>query len=181
MRIDSTHVTTVNNTEEQMAQSDMSAGGTANDFGGRSTSTSTGGAGATDSAGMMDRARDLAGSTSDKLADVGSTVREKTGNAKDSLADAIDSGADKLESHVGHGDAQLAGANGASATVAADGKVAQVTDKVATGMHATADWIRDADLDSLKSAVERQAKEHPGRTLLIAAGVGYLVGKAMRK
>ena len=38
-----------------------------------------------------------------------------------------------------------------------------------------------ADLDSLKSGIERQVKEHPGRTLLIAAGLGYLLGKAVRK
>ena len=39
----------------------------------------------------------------------------------------------------------------------------------------------DADLDSLKSGVELQVKEHPGLTLLIAVGLGYLLGKALRK
>jgi hypothetical protein len=29
--------------------------------------------------------------------------------------------------------------------------------------------------------VERQVKDHPGRTLLVALGVGYLLGKAFRK
>jgi hypothetical protein len=28
--------------------------------------------------------------------------------------------------------------------------------------------------------IEQQVKEHPGRTLLIAAGLGYLLGKALR-
>jgi hypothetical protein len=59
--------------------------------------------------------------------------------------------------------------------------MAQVSGRVAGGMQATADWLRDADLDSLRSGVERQVKEHPGRTLLIAVGVGYLLGKALRK
>jgi hypothetical protein len=48
-------------------------------------------------------------------------------------------------------------------------------------MQATADWLRDADLDNLRSGLERQVKEHPGRTLLLAVGLGYLVGKAFRK
>jgi len=48
-------------------------------------------------------------------------------------------------------------------------------------MQATADWLRDADLDSLRTGVERQVKEHPGRTLLFAVGLGYLLGKAFRK
>jgi ElaB/YqjD/DUF883 family membrane-anchored ribosome-binding protein len=33
----------------------------------------------------------------------------------------------------------------------------------------------------MKSGIERQVKEHPGRTLAIAVGVGYLLGKAIRK
>jgi len=28
--------------------------------------------------------------------------------------------------------------------------------------------------------MEREVKEHPGRTLLIAVGLGYLIGKAFR-
>jgi hypothetical protein len=33
----------------------------------------------------------------------------------------------------------------------------------------------------LKMGIEKQVKEHPGRTLLIAVGLGYLLGKALRK
>jgi hypothetical protein len=40
--------------------------------------------------------------------------------------------------------------------------------------------LRDADIESLKAGLERQVKEHPGRTLLIAAGLGYLIGRAFR-
>jgi hypothetical protein len=29
--------------------------------------------------------------------------------------------------------------------------------------------------------VERQVKEHPGRTLLVALGLGYLLGRAVRR
>jgi hypothetical protein len=48
-------------------------------------------------------------------------------------------------------------------------------------MQSTADWLRDADLDSMREGVERQVKEHPGRSLLIAVGLGYLLGKAFSK
>ena len=48
-------------------------------------------------------------------------------------------------------------------------------------MQSTADWLRDADLDGMREGVERQVKEHPGRSLLIAVGLGYLLGKAFRK
>jgi hypothetical protein len=128
---------------------------------------------------VADRARDIAGNAKDKLADVGSSVREGTGNAKNKLADALESGADKLRQRGSRG--QLSGSTGTTeVTVSGDG-VSQVTDKVAGGMQATADWLRDADLDSMRAGVERQVKDHPGRTLLIAVGLGYLLGKAFRK
>jgi hypothetical protein len=60
-------------------------------------------------------------------------------------------------------------------------RLSEATNQLAGGLQASADWLRDADLDGLKSGVERQVKEHPGRTLAVAVGVGYLLGKAFRK
>jgi len=134
--------------------------------------------------GLVDRARGIAGSAQEKLADVGSTVRERAGTMKNSLADALTTGADKLR-HRGTStgsSAQYAGATDAgSVAVESDNRSTQVTNKVATGMDATADWLRQADLAGLQKSIEGQVKEHPGRTLLIAAGLGYLLGKALRK
>ena len=138
------------------------------------------------SPGFADRAREVAGTAQDKLADVGSTVRERSGQMKNSLADALHSGAEKLRQRTTStstsvSDAPLAGATSTgTVAVAAEHRTAQVGNKVASGMDAAADWIRETDLDSLKTGVERQVKEHPGRTLLIAAGLGYLLGKAFR-
>lgn len=139
-----------------------------------SSSTGTG----ENASGIADRARDIAGNAKDKLADVGSSVRQGAGSAKDKLADALESGADKLRQRGG----QMSGSAGSSdVAISGDGTMNQVTDRLAGGMQATADWLRDADLDGLKTGVERQVKEHPGRTLLLAVGVGYLLGKAFRK
>lgn len=130
--------------------------------------------------GIADRARDLAGNAKDKIADVGSSVRQGAGSAKDKLANALESGADKLRQRGGR--SQLSGSTGSSdVAITGDGTTNQVTDRLAGGMQATADWLRDADMDNLRTGVERQVKEHPGRTLLIAVGVGYLLGKAFRK
>jgi ElaB/YqjD/DUF883 family membrane-anchored ribosome-binding protein len=166
-----------------MDQNDFSPSG-ADQASAGSTSGSTG-AGSADQ-GMSDRARDIAGSAQEKLADVGSSVRERAGHMKDSLADALDSGADKLRQRATAGamtsSDTLAGATTSGATaISSDGKMAQLNNRVAGGMSATADWLRDADLDGLRLGVERQVKEHPGRTLLVAVGVGYLLGKALRK
>jgi ElaB/YqjD/DUF883 family membrane-anchored ribosome-binding protein len=132
--------------------------------------------------GIRDRAKNVLGTAGGKLADVGSTVRDKAGSAKDKLANALESGAERLRerSQTGAG-GTLAGVTPEGTTpLQADSKVAQVSDKVAGGMDATADWLREADLDNLKVSLERQVQEHPGRTLLIAAGLGYLIGRAFR-
>ena len=151
---------------------------------GSSTMGAAGGTAGSDgqSGGMADRARDMAGSAQDKLADVGSNVRDRAGNLKDTLADALETGADKLRARGPQAAEQLAGSVGAGSTALTDdGRMTEVTERVAGGMQATADWLREADMDGLRTGIERQVKEHPGRTLLMAVGLGYLLGKALRK
>ena len=139
----------------------------------------SGSTGATESVG--DRARHAAGTAGQKLADVGTGLRDKAGSAKNKLVGALEAGADRLRDRS-QGGAQLAGAAAeGSVAIEGDSRVAMVSDKVAGGMQATADVLRDADLQGMKTGIERQVKEHPGRTLLIAAGLGYLLGRAFRK
>lgn len=136
-----------------------------------------------DSGNLTDRAKNMASTAGDKLSSAGSTVREKAGTWKNSLADALETGAEKLRTQ-GAGGGQFAGASatgGSEAMVADNSRVQGATNQIAGGLQASADWLRDADLDSMKSGIERQVKEHPGRTLAIAVGVGYLLGKAIRK
>jgi ElaB/YqjD/DUF883 family membrane-anchored ribosome-binding protein len=136
-----------------------------------------------DAGNLTDRAKNMASTAGDKLSSAGSTVREKAGTWKNSLADALESGAEKLRTQ-GAGGGQYAGATatGGSSSMVSDGsRTAGATNQIAGGLQASADWLRDADLDSMKSGIERQVKEHPGRTLAIAVGVGYLLGKAIRK
>ena len=130
-----------------------------------------------ESGNVADRARSA-------LSDAGSTVRDRAGNLKNSLADALESGAERLR-HQGADGGQVAGATAAgdSAGMVAEqsNRMSDVSNQVAGGLQGAADWLRDADLDGLKSGLERQVKEHPGRTLAVAVGIGYLLGKAIRK
>jgi ElaB/YqjD/DUF883 family membrane-anchored ribosome-binding protein len=134
-----------------------------------------------DQGGLADRAKNIAGSAGERLADVGSTVKERAGTLKNSLADALESSAEKLRKRSAAG-AQVAGASGTGSSVGVieDSRVAGATNQLAGGLQASADWLREADLDGLKSGMERQVKEHPGRTLAVAVGLGYLLGKAFR-
>jgi len=138
----------------------------------------------TDAGGLADRAKSALGTAGEKLSDAGSTVREKAGTLKTSLADALESGAERLRQQ-GAGGGQMAGAaaTGGTAGMIADesNRLAGMSNQVAGGLQASADWLRDADLDGLKSGLERQVKEHHGRALAVAVGLGYLLGKAIRK
>jgi len=140
--------------------------------------TTTGaGVGSTEGAtGLKDRARDLASSAGERLADVGSTVRERAGTAKTSLADMLDAGADRLRGRT----ESATGVDGTLA-VADSGKMGQVNDRLASGMQSAANVLRDTDWDGIRTGVERQVKENPGRSLLVAVGIGYLLGKALRR
>jgi hypothetical protein len=136
------------------------------------------------SGGFGDRARELAGTAKNRLADVSATARERATHIRGSVADALESSADKLRqrAHIPSGDGQLSGATtGAGVAVAHEGRMTDAASRLATGMDATAEWIRDIDVDGLKVGIEKQVKEHPGRTLLIAVGLGYLIGKAFRR
>jgi ElaB/YqjD/DUF883 family membrane-anchored ribosome-binding protein len=131
-------------------------------------------------AGLRDRARDAMGTAGERLSSVGSTVRERAGTAKNRLADVLESGAERLRNQRSE-PGTLAGVTaGGEATVQADARLSQLSDRVAGGMQSSAEWLRDADLDGIRTSVEQQVKEHPGRTLLIAAGLGYLIGRAFR-
>lgn len=158
--------------------------GDANEFSGSGSTPQSnnvdfsGSTGSVEEQGIRDRAKNAIGGAGERLSGVGSAVRERAGAAKGKLADVLESGAERLR---GQGSASLAGvAADGTATVQGDGRLAQVSDRVAGGMQASADWLREADLDGLKTGIESQVKEHPGRTLLIAAGLGYLIGRAFR-
>jgi hypothetical protein len=117
------------------------------------------------------------GAAKDAAADKFGAVKEKATQLSATLADKLEAGAEKLRQRGQGG--QLAGAGNIGGTaVVSDEKLSQYSNQLAGGLQGAADWLRDGDL---KETIETQVKEHPGRTLLIALGVGYLVGKALRK
>jgi hypothetical protein len=109
-------------------------------------------------------------------------ISERAGELKTSLADKLEQGAEKLRQRAQGGTGQYAGATGdGTVGVSQNDKMTQVADKVAGGMQSTANWVRNADLETVKGDIERQVKEHPARSLLVAVGLGYVLGKAFRR
>ena len=60
------------------------------------------------------------------------------------------------------------------------GKIDTARTKVMDGAHAATDWIKQADIDGIKTGIEQQVRTNPVRSLLVAVGLGYLIGRAMR-
>ena len=141
-----------------------------------SSTQSFGGSGSGSFGSTADSAADKA---ADKAKNALGSAKEKATELKATLADKLEAGAEKLRSQSQGG--SYAGATGQGSVATDSGALGQVSDKLASGMKASADFLRTADLDNMKSGFEKQVKENPGRSLLIAAGLGYLLGKAFRK
>jgi len=134
---------------------------------GLSSTSATSDTSSTDSGGVSGRVRNIAASAKDKASNIPAII-----------ADGLERGANALrQTRTTSGDST----GGSAVALVNDSSIAAVTDTLATGMQSSADWLRDADLDKIKTDVEKQVKEHPGRTLLIALGAGYLLGKVFRR
>ena len=114
---------------------------------------------------------------SGRMKSVATTVKQKASTIPAMLADGLEAGANALRQNK----PAAATSDGSTVAVSGDSSIAAVTDTIATGMQSSAEWLRDADLDKIKTGVEKQVKEHPARSLLVALGAGYLIGKALRR
>jgi hypothetical protein len=128
-------------------------------------------------------ARHGADAVKDKLG----RVRERATHFKSTLADRLESGADRLRQRSQGSGAQ--GTMGALDTTAGAGDtrvqgnreaMQKVGGAVANGMQNTAQWLRNADMQSMRSDVETQVRSNPGRSLLVALGVGWVLGRIFR-
>ncbi|MGZ8412085.1 MAG: hypothetical protein ACXW05_05085 [Gemmatirosa sp.] len=127
----------------------------------------------------LSNAREVAG---EKFGNAREVAGEKLGQAKEkasqlkaTLADKLEAGANSLRQPSPGGTQQFAGANGA--TTDGNPQMAQLRTTGADAMQKTAEFLRSGDL---RGTVEEQMRTNPGRTLLIAVGLGYVLGKAIR-
>jgi hypothetical protein len=113
----------------------------------------------------------------DRVKSVASSVKGKAAAIPSMLADGLEAGAEALRQRR----TSTSGSDGSALAITNDTSIAAVTDTLATGMQSSAEWLRDADMEKLKQGVEKQVKEHPARSLLVALGAGYLIGKVLRR
>jgi hypothetical protein len=144
----------------------------------------TSGAGANRLDQMRSTATDKLGQAREMAGERLGQAKEKATQLKATLADRLEAGANTLRERAnttGAGGAQLAGATagtGSAAGILDNEQVQRLAAPAADAMQKTADFLRNGDL---QESLEEQVRTNPGRTLLIALGVGYLLGKALRR
>jgi ElaB/YqjD/DUF883 family membrane-anchored ribosome-binding protein len=110
----------------------------------------------------------------DKVEESAETIRERAVQLKTQLADKLETSAGRLRRRASD-TAKLD-----DAIAMTKEKVADASDRVASGMERSADWLRNADLSSMQRKLEREVRENPGRALLVAGAIGYLLGRAFK-
>lgn len=111
----------------------------------------------------------------DRLEETAETLSERAVQLKTQLADKLETGASTIRQRS----SDTAKIDDAIATTKE--RVADAGDRVASGMEKSAEWLRDTNMSTIKQGLARQVKENPGRTLLIAGAIGYLLGRAFKR
>lgn len=128
--------------------------------------------------GIGDTLTDTAQNVKDKLVDAASKAKQEASDVGRQAADKIDekrgSAADALQSAASTIDEKAEDLPGGEA-------VRSVAHSTAEKLESTAGYIREHDVRAMISDVEGIVKRNPGPSLLIAAAIGFLIGRAFRE
>jgi ElaB/YqjD/DUF883 family membrane-anchored ribosome-binding protein len=126
---------------------------------------------------IREEGSDMAARTKDAIADAARKGKEKVQDLARTTADRIE------EKRVGAANAL----HSASSTLHEKAGDLPGGDKVNEMAHATADkldaaatYVKEHNTRQMMRDVEATVKRHPGRSILIAAALGFLVGRAFR-
>jgi ElaB/YqjD/DUF883 family membrane-anchored ribosome-binding protein len=64
---------------------------------------------------------------------------------------------------------------------APEGKAGEVATMAADALERSGEYLQTADLQMVRSDLERVIRDHPIEALLVGAGIGYLVARATRR
>jgi ElaB/YqjD/DUF883 family membrane-anchored ribosome-binding protein len=113
---------------------------------------------------VKDKASDMATWARDKAQEVGQSAVNKIDEGRESTAGALHSAATTMHETADTGARRISDA----------------VHSAAHGIESTADYIRAHDTKQMMADVENVVKTYPGTSLLVAAAVGFLAGRAFR-
>lgn len=135
----------------------------------------------------MDKAADGVAAARDKVSEVGGELKERAGGALEAVhgqvgdlqatvADALDSGAQAIRQRVGSVRRRSPAVRGG-----ARGRLTSTGEAVAGSLEQSAYWLRENDVGDLGMLLRQQLRDHPGRTALVALGLGIMIGRSSRR
>ncbi len=126
----------------------------------------------------VDQLTDAAAKAKDKVADAANRTKEKVSNLGRQAAEQVDAkrgpAADTLEDTAATLHEKAEDLPGGEA-------VKSVAHSAAEKLESTAGYIREHDVSAMLSDVENVVRRNPGPSLLIAATIGFLIGRAFRE
>ena len=135
------------------------------------------------SGGAAEKVGQTASQAPTKTSVVVETAWRRAGDLKAMAADRLVAGAQLLRQRMqqrGISHAALAGGD-AGVSQKARQRMSGAGEAVAGGMDRTAMWLRESDLAGVGALLDRQLRQHPGRTALAALGIGFLLGRVSRR
>ena len=116
---------------------------------------------------MGDQVSETASQVKDKVMDAGRTAVDKIDSNRETAARGLDTAADVLHDKAG----SLPGGE----------TIANLAHSTADKLSSTADYVRGHDVKKMMADLEQMVKNNPGPSLLAAAVIGFLAGRAFRR
>ena len=124
---------------------------------------------------FQDRVEGDSSTLGEKLSDTATQVKDKVSEMGRSAADKIDENRDAA---AGGLDKAAAALHENAESIPGGEKVTGMAHATAEKLSATAGYVREHDVNKMMFDVESLVKKNPGPSLLVAAIVGFLVGRA---
>jgi hypothetical protein len=117
----------------------------------------------------VDKAQQKASKVTDKASQTADQVLDQATSATDTGMDKAAGGMDKLAGEIRHQGQSMG-----------SGSVQSAATSVADALESGAQFLRDKDTDELMSDLEGMIRRKLVESMLVAAGVGFLLAKAIR-
>lgn len=135
---------------------------------------------------VSDQAGNAVRQATDTVKQVANDVRTKdaatlANDAKQATADAGAAAAEKVDEAMSAAGQQMEGFANSVRENAPSGKAGEVATSAADALERSGQYLQDADIDRVRTDLERVIREHPIETLLVGVGVGYMLARATRR
>jgi ElaB/YqjD/DUF883 family membrane-anchored ribosome-binding protein len=117
-----------------------------------------------DASGVTEKVSEVTSKVKDKVSDLGQSAIKTIDDNRESAAGGLESTA-----HALHEKADI---------LPGGEKVISLAHSTADKLNSTAEYVRQHDVQSMMTDVEQLVKKNPGPSLLAAAVIGFLVGRA---